>query len=530
MKAPTTLTIIMSAALVLGPAAAVEAGIGPSSLSGEDGEALFLRYCSSCHGKTGRGDGPNAPFLGDSPPRDLTDPVYLGKLSDERLFKVIAEGGRSVELSNFMPPFRHTLDRERISRLVAFVRKLSLERRKIGEPMPEEIGARLVVELGCPNCHKIGNLPPRPVAPPLDDAGGKFRAAWLTEFLRAPRRIRPVGYVPLSLSRMPDFRLSPEEATALTAHLLSRRRELGKAAVPGPGASRAGENSFLLLLRYGCRACHKFGDNEAVAGPDLEEAKRRLRGEWMARFILDLGRVDPAVPMPRIVLEPEHAREIASFLAGEDARGRGAARLALIQRGGALYRDLGCGGCHGRPGPARRPAGPPDLTDLGDKVRRTWLRSFLRNPQPMRPWLKIRMPDFRLSEKEAETITQYFTRVRRNPKVAEILPTVGGEEPGRPARAKRGKALFALYECAKCHPAPNTAPKPERDADSLAPSLRDAGRRLKPAWVLRFLRDPQAVYPGTKMPNFFYDSGEAIEEEAEEKMLSLRDYLMTLGR
>ena len=35
------------------------------------GQQYFVRYCSACHGMTGRGDGPSAPAL-RTPPADLT--------------------------------------------------------------------------------------------------------------------------------------------------------------------------------------------------------------------------------------------------------------------------------------------------------------------------------------------------------------------------------------------------------------------------------------------------------------------------
>ncbi len=41
-------------------------------LSTSSGAQLFQRYCASCHGKGGKGDGPVAPFFKLSPP-DLTE-------------------------------------------------------------------------------------------------------------------------------------------------------------------------------------------------------------------------------------------------------------------------------------------------------------------------------------------------------------------------------------------------------------------------------------------------------------------------
>jgi cytochrome c2 len=137
------------------------------------------------------------------------------------------------------------------------------------------------------------------------------------------------------------------------------------------------------------------------------------------------------------------------------------------------------------------------------------------------------MPDFRLSDKEADALTRYFVLHRRDPK-AKSGPPGRREAAPSPASIKKGEALFGLYECSKCHPSPGSSLQADADTAALAPSLRDAGRRLRPDWILRFLRDPQSVYPGTKMPDFFYSAGEPIEEDAEAKMAALRDYLMSL--
>jgi cbb3-type cytochrome oxidase cytochrome c subunit len=174
--------------------------------------------------------------------------------------------------------------------------------------------------------------------------------------------------------------------------------------------------------------------------------------------------------------------------------------------------------------------GPPDLTYLGDKIRPAWLYEFLKKPHTMRFWLKIRMPDFRLSDKEANSITRYFSRIRRDPKAKTPLQPDGRVRPMVAASIGKGKDLFALYECAKCHPAPGASLKQKEDTTVLAPSLEDAGERLNQDWVFRFLQDPQSIYPGTKMPNFFYDSGEPMDEEAEKHMVSIIAYLMSLKR
>jgi hypothetical protein len=47
--------------------------------------------------------------------------------------------------------------------------------------------------------------------------------------------------------------------------------------------------------------------------------------------------------------------------------------------------------------------------------------------------------------------------------------------------------------------------------------------------VREWLRNPQAIQPGTRMPNFFYDEGNPLTENPEQDILDLRNYLWTLG-
>jgi len=91
-----------------------------------EGRELFRHYCSICHGDEGHGDGFNAYNL-DPKPRDLGDPAFQAKRSDEELSTVIRAGGGAAGLSTAMPPWGRTLNRRQINDLVAFLRTLEPE-------------------------------------------------------------------------------------------------------------------------------------------------------------------------------------------------------------------------------------------------------------------------------------------------------------------------------------------------------------------------------------------------------------------
>lgn len=54
------------------------------------GKRLFLRFCASCHGPQGKGDGGMA--VGGGQPSDLTDNVYQHGSSEGEIFAAIRDG------------------------------------------------------------------------------------------------------------------------------------------------------------------------------------------------------------------------------------------------------------------------------------------------------------------------------------------------------------------------------------------------------------------------------------------------------
>ncbi len=104
------------------PAAKVPEGV----LRGEaaNGADLYALYCTTCHGKTGKGDGPAAAAF-PTQPADHTDAAYMGTLSDADIYKVIQKGGAAVGKSALMAPWGGVLSEQQLRDVVAHVRQLS---------------------------------------------------------------------------------------------------------------------------------------------------------------------------------------------------------------------------------------------------------------------------------------------------------------------------------------------------------------------------------------------------------------------
>ena len=95
----------------------------PPAPPGSGGTALYARWCASCHGTSGRGDGPNAARL-PVKPAVHADAGAMGLRSDDALYDTIAGGGAIMNRSPRMPAFGETLSAHQIRSLVAEIRRL----------------------------------------------------------------------------------------------------------------------------------------------------------------------------------------------------------------------------------------------------------------------------------------------------------------------------------------------------------------------------------------------------------------------
>jgi cbb3-type cytochrome c oxidase subunit III len=88
------------------------------------GAATFTRYCWTCHGPTGKGDGVFTALYDPLPP-DLTDPKRQAQLTDAELYRIISQGGAAVERGAAMPAWGHLLTAAEIHDLIAYIRHLA---------------------------------------------------------------------------------------------------------------------------------------------------------------------------------------------------------------------------------------------------------------------------------------------------------------------------------------------------------------------------------------------------------------------
>jgi len=90
----------------------------------DSGKKVYATHCATCHGDSGKGDGPSATGFATKP-FDLTNGHLMNALPDEFLAEVIRDGGPAVGLAPTMPPFNRTLSKSQIDQVVGYVRSLA---------------------------------------------------------------------------------------------------------------------------------------------------------------------------------------------------------------------------------------------------------------------------------------------------------------------------------------------------------------------------------------------------------------------
>ena len=104
------------------------------------------------------------------------------------------------------------------------------------------------------------------------------------------------------------------------------------------------------------------------------------------------------------------------------------------------------------------------------------------------------MPRFNVTDAEAGTIADYLLTVYQTPDFDLDSLDASSFSAGD---AETGRQLFySKYACQSCH-----IIDPKNDKGYVGPTLTQVGTRLNPAWIFHWLKNPQALRPGTMEPN-----------------------------
>ena len=319
------------------------------------------------------------------------------------------------------------------------------------------------------------------------------------------------------------------------------------------------------VAKYGCYSCHEIAgfENRAPIGAELtnigskpltqfgfghEHKIEHSREGWIAAHLMNPRRWDKGIDrpfkdllrMPHFDMSAEEAESITVALLGQVSDYvplAGIKRLdaheSLAAEGAKILNKYNCYGCHKIDGMRGDIGalyeddlneGPPWLVEQGYRTQTDWLYHFLGNVRTIRPWLKVRMPSFELSDEEKNKIVMGFQAGARQPTFVDNKARVIWKPGEREAAVK----LFKALECTSCHTGGFT------QEEATAPDLHLAKRRLRPDWIKKWISNPHAILEYTTMTNF-WDSGESFEEtilggDPRAQQEALVKYLRELGK
>jgi cytochrome c2 len=208
--------------------------------------------------------------------------------------------------------------------------------------------------------------------------------------------------------------------------------------------------------------------------PSLTGMGERLRPDWVMSYLLEPQDLRPSLlpNMPRLPLEAEQARDIATYLTATATASTSTAKLDLqvtagaeqVSSGRRLFETRGCLGCHalaerGRPvqkveRTPRAVALAPDLRFARARFEPSVLASWLLNPSKLKP--DTAMPNLGLAPQEASDLAAFLVYSTLEPLPLKVpssrLPLlsrrVGFEEVNQ--------RVFSVT-CRHCHTNPDLA-------------------------------------------------------------------------
>jgi cytochrome c2 len=451
----------------------------------------------------------------------------------------------SIRPRNRMPTFR--LKDEEVLHIVAYLngqeklpKGLATYRRKQAS---YKKGKDLFTEKGCVACHSIKQteacLTDR--VPNLSDAGLKLSSRWIATWLDDPADLS-------AQTAMPKLMLTDEERRDLTRYLKGLwpkeiEELLDKAPANAPEGGDPEEGKRLVQL-MGCYGCHLVKDMERLSLPGVEVgevAKKRLdelpfgssevphtKWDWLFNKIKKpdvFETEDMPLKMPDYRLTEEETGVLtvyylqnADYDLPESYLWKVDSDTAALARGEWMVSHYNCGGCHQLEENAKprvdayiglKSMVPPRLINQAERVQPQWFFQYLSKPVELRPWLKIRMPEFNWSYQDREMLIAYFRLVldpalQRSVKVPYVSLPVRDDYDLEVI--EMGEYRVKTDKCMQCHPVSFDGELPEGvKLEDLSINLMLTKSRLRFDWIKNFLRNPDRYAgQGTKMPYVYY--------------------------
>ena len=438
--------------------------------------------------------------------------------------------------------------------------------------------------------------------PNLIGLGSKVTAEWLYEWIMNPQEYMPDTKMPnlrlqpqqakditaylienknKSFDDTPNHSFDNSVLDKLTINWLKKSNPEEFAIAK---ANKMSDNEKLHFIgeksirHYGCFGCHDIDgfDDAKPIGVEITEEGSKPVGKFDFGLFHDIEHTVPAwienkLRTPRIYDRGKESKHLDLlkmpnfYFSEEEIEAVTAAVLAfnadkvddklkahlkapsIYKKGHRLVKQYNCQGCHiieNRGGQIVEEIGapeyaPPNLNSEGRKANPDWLLSFFNNPSIIRPNLQVKMPSYhQINDDEWNAIIAYFQHID-NENINYRSPHQFDKNS---TEFLAGEKLHEFGQCNSCHFYGEEFPT--GDAPTWAPNLALTKERLNADWVTEWLKNPQEIMPGTKMPAPYvpdksilaFDGAEndwgkelvALDGDTTAMLNGLRDYLWNI--
>lgn len=330
-------------------------------------------------------------------------------------------------------------------------------------------GKKLFKDTGCMACHGIDDVTSHhgDFAPDLSAVGSKLSSSFVYTWVRNPRHYDPE-------TRMPSLRLSDQEASDITAYLMSKRNK----------------------------------DFEQLTPPDVDASVRD-------GLIVDYLK-------PQVGLDGAQTK-----LASMDEKNR---QLYLGEKSLNKY---GCFGCHTIQGFETAQGIGTELSEWGTKqigqidfgftdtphTHEGFINAKLENPRqfdkdkivPFNDRLK--MPNFNLSDEDRDSVMTAVLGLTKTYIPDDMIAGIEGNGP----LLEKGRRVINNFNCRGCHLIEDQGGKIREmyekeniDVSLAPPNLRKEGAKIQIDWFHNFLLNVHPIRPWLhiRMPSFHWTDDE----------------------
>lgn len=447
------------------------------------GRELFAEFrCARCH-DTGTGDAAIPELQLDAPNFD-----GIGSRRKEGWMAAWIENPKAHRGVARMPQiFPGGDSKANAQSAAAFLKSLRAADDLIAEkagPVEIESGKKLFENLHCIACHQPPDATESAETKiPLREVGRKFAPGALKAFL-----LKPSAHY--AWIRMPNFKLSNDEAAQLAAFVISKAESDGADDKPKAETSDSTiATGRKLVTTSGCLNCHGSSlksDLKPKSFADLNLAEAKLG--CLAESTENAGKA------PYYAFSEAQRNALRAFGAADKASLTRHVASEFAQR---YSQTLNCVECHGKF------EGFPAFDVIGGKLQPEWSRAFIAGEikYKPRPWLDARMPAF---PKYAAAMAEGLAGMQGYP------PQTAPEDPIDQDAAKVGQKLISAiggFSCISCHSVGDFGAT--QVFESAGINFAYSGKRLLKPYFHRWVRNPLSIDPTTKMPVYFDEEGKS---------------------